>query len=148
MHGLWVRPGNRQLEYTSLDPWVDLARILEQGGFDALFLADPFGIHDIYSGSRDATVAYGVHMPQNDPLVLVSALAYVTRHLGFAVTSSIVQEHPFNFARRLTTLDHLTKGRIGWNIVSSWVETSWKNMGHEGFRRMPSVTPRPTNMSK
>lgn len=133
MHGLWVRPGNRQSEYTSLDAWVELAQILEKGCFDALFLADPFGIHEVYEGSRDAALRWGVHVPQNDPLMLVSALAHATRHLGFVVTSSIVQEHPFNFARRLTTLDHLTRGRIGWNIVSSWVETSWKNMGHVGF---------------
>jgi len=133
MHGLWVRPGNRQADYTDLDAWVELAQILEKGCFDALFLADPFGIHEVYEGSRDAALRWGVHVPQNDPLVLVSALAHATKHLGFVVTSSIVQEHPFNFARRLTTLDHLTKGRIGWNIVSSWVETSWKNMGHGGF---------------
>jgi long-chain alkane monooxygenase len=133
MHGLWVQPGNRQVDYTSIDAWVELARLLEKGRFDALFLADPFGIHEVYQGSRDAAIKWGVHVPQNDPLVLVSALAYATEHLGFAVTSSIVQEHPFNFARRLTTLDHLTRGRIGWNIVSSWVETSWKNLGHPGF---------------
>ncbi|MDB5712931.1 MAG: Alkane monooxygenase [Sphingomonadales bacterium] len=133
MHGLWVQKGNRQADYTTLDAWVELARILERGRFDALFLADPFGIHDVYGASRDAAIKWGVHVPQNDPLVLVSALAHATEHLGFAVTSSIVQEHPFNFARRMTTLDHLTKGRIGWNIVSSWVETSWKNLGHSGF---------------
>ncbi|MCB1476772.1 MAG: NtaA/DmoA family FMN-dependent monooxygenase [Rhodobiaceae bacterium] len=70
-----------------------------------------------------------MQFPGNDPSVLVSALALATKHLGFVVTSSILQAHPFEFARRMSTLDHLTKGRVGWNIVTSYLETAASNMG-------------------
>ncbi|EPQ0836168.1 LLM class flavin-dependent oxidoreductase, partial [Acinetobacter baumannii] len=65
----------------------------------------------------------------NDPLQIVPAMAAVTKHLGFGVTTSISFEHPYPFARRISTLDHLTKGRVGWNIVTSYLESGSKNLG-------------------
>ncbi|EPR7914698.1 LLM class flavin-dependent oxidoreductase, partial [Acinetobacter baumannii] len=67
--------------------------------------------------------------PVNDPLQIVPAMAAVTKHLGFGVTTSISFEHPYPFARRISTLDHLTKGRVGWNIVTSYLESGSKNLG-------------------
>lgn len=55
----------------------------------------------------------GIQIPVNDPSVLASALAAATEHLGIVFTSSIVQDHPFNFARRMSSLDHYTEGRLG-----------------------------------
>ena len=65
------------------------------------------------------------------PPHLVSALATVTEHLGFAFSANVIQEPPFSFARRVATLDHLTKGRVAWNIVTSFQRSAWRNVGHE-----------------
>jgi FMN-dependent oxidoreductase (nitrilotriacetate monooxygenase family) len=132
-HGQWVRPDTRQLEYARLDPWIELAQILEQGKFDALFLADVIGTYDSYGGNRDVAVEEGLQIPVNDPSLLIPAMAAATEHLGFAFTHSVLQEHPFNFARRVSTLDHLTEGRVAWNIVTSYLETAGRNLGYGGL---------------
>jgi FMN-dependent oxidoreductase (nitrilotriacetate monooxygenase family) len=132
-HGQWVRPDTRQLDYTDLDAWVELAQILERGKFDALFLADVVGTYASYGGSRDVAVEEGLQTPVNDPSLLIPAMALATENLGFAFTQSILQEHPFNFARRLSTLDHLTKGRVGWNIVTSYLPDAARNLGYGGL---------------
>ena len=132
-HGQWVRPDTRQLEYARLDPWIELAQILEAGRFDALFLADVIGTYDSYGGNRDAAVQEGLQIPLNDPSLLIPAMAAVTDHLGLAFTHSILQEHPFNFARRISTLDHLTEGRVAWNIVTSYLPTAARNLGYGGL---------------
>jgi long-chain alkane monooxygenase len=129
-HGQWVRPDTRQLEYATLDPWIELAQILERGKFDALFLADVVGTYDSYGGSRDAAVQEGLQIPVNDPSLLIPAMAAVTENLGFAFTHSVLQEHPFNFARRVSTLDHLTGGRVAWNIVTSYLNNAARNLGY------------------
>jgi FMN-dependent oxidoreductase (nitrilotriacetate monooxygenase family) len=129
-HGQWVRPDTRQLEYARLDPWVELAQILERGKFDALFLADVIGAYDSYGGSRDAAVEEGLQIPLGDPSLLIPAMAAVTENLGFAFTHSVLQEHPFNFARRISTLDHLTDGRVAWNIVTSYLQSAARNLGY------------------
>jgi FMN-dependent oxidoreductase (nitrilotriacetate monooxygenase family) len=132
-HGQWVRPDTRQLEYASLDPWVELAQLLERGRFDALFLADVIGTYDSYRGSRDPAVLEGLQIPVNDPSLLIPAMAHATTDLGFAFTHSVLQEHPFNFARRIATLDHLTNGRVAWNVVTSYLETAGRNLGFGGL---------------
>jgi len=132
-HGQWVRPDTRQLEYATLDPWVELAQLLERGKFDALFLADVVGTYDSFRGSRDTAVVEGLQIPVNDPSLLIPALAYATSDLGFAFTQSILQEQPFNFARRLSTLDHISGGRVGWNVVTSYLETAGRNLGFGGL---------------
>ena len=60
-------------------------------------------------------------------------MAYATEHLGFAFTSSVLQCHPFAFARTISTLDHLTKGRIAWNIVTSYLESAGRSFGQPGL---------------
>jgi FMN-dependent oxidoreductase (nitrilotriacetate monooxygenase family) len=132
-HGLWVHPDTRQTAYKDLDTWVELARTLERGGFDAVFLADVVGVYDSYRGGRETAVREGLQIPVNDPSLLIPAMAYATEHLGFAFTQSILQEPPYNFARRLSTLDHLTKGRIGWNIVTSYLNGAGRNLGFGGL---------------
>ncbi len=128
-HGLWGRDDTRQTEYLSLEPWLDLARILEAGCFDALFLADVVGVYDNYRGGADTSIREAMQIPVNDPSLLIPAMATVTEHLGFAFTSSILAEHPFAFARRVSTLDHLTRGRIAWNIVTSYLPSAAQNLG-------------------
>lgn len=132
-HGQWVREDSRSVDYTDLDAWVELAQVLERGKFDALFLADVVGTYSSYGGSRDAAVEEGLQTPVNDPSLLIPAMALATEDLGFAFTQSILQEQPFNFARRLSTLDHLTKGRVGWNIVTSYLADAGRNLGFGGL---------------
>ncbi|MEL1602361.1 LLM class flavin-dependent oxidoreductase, partial [Acinetobacter baumannii] len=97
--------------------------------FDGIFIADVLGIYDVYHQSAEHALTGAVQVPVNDPLQIVPAMAAVTKHLGFGVTTSISFEHPYPFARRISTLDHLTKGRVGWNIVTSYLESGSKNLG-------------------
>jgi len=127
--GLWTHPRDRADRYNTLDYWVELAGILERGKFDALFLADVLGVYDVYCGSPDAAIANAVQVPVNDPLLLIPAMAYVTRNLGFGVTCAVSYEHPYTLARRFSTLDHLTGGRIGWNIVTGYLNSAAKGIG-------------------
>ncbi|MFW6574512.1 LLM class flavin-dependent oxidoreductase [Acinetobacter baumannii] len=127
--GVWRHPQDRSVEYKDLEYWTDLAQILERGFFDGIFIADVLGIYDVYHQSAEHALTGAVQVPVNDPLQIVPAMAAVTKHLGFGVTTSISFEHPYPFARRISTLDHLTKGRVGWNIVTSYLESGSKNLG-------------------
>lgn len=127
--GLWRHPRSQAAEYRSLDYWVQTARTLEQGCFDGLFIADALGVLDVYGGSTEQTLRHGVQTPTDDPLLLISALAGATSRLGFAVTVSTTYEQPYSFARKMTTLDHLSNGRIGWNIVTSALDSAARNLG-------------------
>jgi FMN-dependent oxidoreductase (nitrilotriacetate monooxygenase family) len=129
--GLWAHPRDRALCYTRLDHWVALARLLERGKFDALFLADVLGVYDVYQGSPEAAIAQAAQVPVNDPLLLIPAMAHATRNLGFGVTCAVSYEHPYVLARRFSTLDHLTGGRIGWNIVTGYLNSAAKGIGLE-----------------
>lgn len=126
--GLWVHPEDQSHRYNDIDYWVELAQILEKGWFDGLFIADVIGIYDVYGGDKTVTVREATQVPVNDPVMLVSAMARATEHLGFGITCSTTFEHPYTFARRMSTLDHLTKGRIAWNIVTSYLESGTKNI--------------------
>ena len=132
-HGLWVRNDTRQGDYASLDPWIDLARLLERGCFDALFLADVVGVYDSYRGGVDTSIREAMQIPVNDPAMLIPAMAHATNHLGFAFTSSVLQTPPFTFARQLSTLDHLSQGRIAWNVVTSYLKNAGENLGFGGL---------------
>ncbi|MFD7133050.1 LLM class flavin-dependent oxidoreductase [Streptomyces sp. NPDC059894] len=127
--GLWRHPDSQAHRYRDLDHWTETARILERGRFDALFVADALGPLEVYQGRVDAALRDGINTPTDDPLLLVSALAAATRHLGFAVTVSATYELPYAFARKMTTLDHLSGGRIGWNVVTSALDSAARNLG-------------------
>ncbi|MFS2054307.1 amino acid adenylation domain-containing protein, partial [Variovorax sp. CT11-76] len=128
-HGLWRHPRDRATDYKRLPYWLDLARTLERGLFDGLFLADVTGVYDVWGGNPEAALRHGIQVPINDPAVLVSAMASVTRHLGFGITATIAAEAPHAFARRMSTLDHLSEGRIGWNIVTGFLDSSARAQG-------------------
>jgi FMN-dependent oxidoreductase (nitrilotriacetate monooxygenase family) len=129
--GLWQHPRDRSKDYTRLDYWVELAQTLERGKFDGLFLADVLGVYDVFGGTPDAALRHAIQVPVNDPLLLVPAMAQATQHLGFGVTVTLSYEPPFPFARRMTTLDHLTQGRIGWNVVTGYLDSAARGMGRD-----------------
>jgi FMN-dependent oxidoreductase (nitrilotriacetate monooxygenase family) len=128
-HGLWTHPRDRSTEYNTIEYWTQQARTLERGLFDGLFLADIVGVYDVYQGNVDVTLRESIQLPVNDPLLLVPAMAAVTRHLGFGVTVNLSYEPPYLLARRFSTLDHLTRGRIGWNIVTGYLDSAARGMG-------------------
>jgi FMN-dependent oxidoreductase (nitrilotriacetate monooxygenase family) len=127
--GLWTHPRDTSYRYTSTAHWVELAKLLEEGCFDALFLADVMGAYDVYEGSHASALRNAVQVPLGDPLALVPLLAHATRHLGFGVTAALTYEHPYTFARRMSTLDHLSGGRVGWNIVTGYLDSAARNLG-------------------
>jgi long-chain alkane monooxygenase len=133
--GLWAHPRDRSWQYKDLEYWTDLAKTLERGVFDGIFIADVIGYYDIYKGSNHHAIHQAAQIPVNDPLQLAAPIALATEHLGIGITASTSFEHPYTFARRLSTADHHTKGRVGWNIVTSYLESGAKNIGQGGLRR-------------
>ncbi|NTG04882.1 LLM class flavin-dependent oxidoreductase [Agrobacterium rhizogenes] len=127
--GTWRHPQNQSHRYRELSYWVETARTLEEGLFDGLFIADVLGVLDTHGGSIAETLKQGVQTPSIDPVLAISAMAAATQHLGFAVTLSTTYEQPYALARKLTTLDHLSDGRIGWNIVTSALDSAARNLG-------------------
>jgi long-chain alkane monooxygenase len=128
-HGMWAHPRDQSPRYTDIEYWQQLARIAERGLFDAIFLADIIGVYDVYGASADTSVRNAVQIPINDPLLVIPVMAAVTKNIGFGVTSNATYESPYLFARRLSTLDHLTKGRVGWNVVTGYLDSAARAMG-------------------
>ncbi len=127
--GLWTHPRDQSTRYLDIHYWTALAQTLEAGLFDGLFLADVVGVYDVYGGNADAALRGAVQVPVNDPMLLIPAMAAATTHLGFGVTANLIYEAPYLFARRMSTLDHLTKGRIGWNIVTGYLDSAARAAG-------------------
>jgi alkanesulfonate monooxygenase SsuD/methylene tetrahydromethanopterin reductase-like flavin-dependent oxidoreductase (luciferase family) len=109
----------------------DIGRIwlAERGRFDGIFLADIVGVYDVYRGGPAPSIVDAVHIPVNDPMMVVPVMAAVAEHIGFGVTANLTYEPPYLFARRMSTLDHLTGGRVGWNIVTSYLDSAARGMG-------------------
>ncbi|MFT4235018.1 MAG: LLM class flavin-dependent oxidoreductase [Microbacterium sp.] len=127
--GLWRHPANRADEYNTLEYWIELAKLLERGGFDALFIADVLGVYDIYRDSVAPALVDAAQVPVGDPLMQVSAMAAATTHLGFGITVASTYSQPYELARTFSTLDHFTRGRIGWNVVTSYLNSAARNLG-------------------
>ena len=117
--GAWRDERDEQVSgLTSFEYWKNIARECERGCFDGIFFADTVAVHDQYGGTPDTCIEYGVSWPSQDPFPLVAVMADATKHLGFGVTLSTSATPPYLAVRRLSTLDNLTGGRIGWNIVT------------------------------
>lgn len=133
--GLWAHPRDRSWQYKDLEYWTELGVTLERGIFDGIFIADVIGYYDVYKGSNYHAIHQAAQIPVNDPLQLVAPIAMATKHLGIGITASTSFEHPYTFARRISTADHYSKGRFGWNIVTSYLESGAKNVGQLGLRQ-------------
>lgn len=130
--GMWTHPQDQSHRVNDLQYWTDYARKLEAGLFDGIFFADIVGVYDVYGGSPDAALRGAVQIPANDPAIVIPAMAAVTKNLGFGVTCNLTYEQPFLFARRMSTLDHMTGGRIGWNIVTGYLDSAARAIGLQG----------------
>ncbi|CUM45816.1 uncharacterized protein AC631_04189 [Debaryomyces fabryi] len=128
--GLWKHPKDRSKTYNSIEYWTNLAKLLERGKFNGLFIADVLGGYDVYNGPSNikAAATSGAQWPINEPSAVVSAMAAVTKNLAFGITFSTISEAPYHLTRRLATLDHLTNGRVGWNVVSSYLDSAARNL--------------------
>jgi len=120
--GLWRHPDDESSDFNNIQHWVKLAKLLESAKFHGMFIADVLGGYDVYEGPRNlsAAIKSGAQWPVNEPLALVPAMAAATESLGFGVTVATTYEQPYHLARRLSTIDHLTDGRVGWNIVTGY----------------------------
>lgn len=130
--GLWTHPRDQSVRMNDLQYWTEYAKRLETGLFDGIFFADVVGVYDVYGGNADAALRGAVQVPANDPTLVIPAMAAVTQHLSFGVTCNLTYEQPFLFARKMSTLDHLTGGRIGWNIVTGYLDSAARAIGMQG----------------
>jgi len=117
----WMKPGL----------YLDLATSLERGGFDLLFIEDTAMVEDTYGGSMEVTLKYGEMAPKNDPMPYIPLIAQATKHIGIVGTVSTIQYPPFLAARQAVTLDHLTEGRSGINVVTSVSHRVAQNFGFD-----------------
>ncbi len=127
--GLWKHEKDHGTKHNRLDFWINLAQTLEKGKFDSVFIADVLGTYNTYNNSFDTSAKYAVQLPSHEPTVLVSAMAAATKHIGFVPTISTTYSQPYSLTRQLSTLDHLTQGRIGWNVVTSYLKSEAVNLG-------------------
>ncbi len=130
--GMWRHPQDK-VGWSFTDPayWKHLARTMERGRFDGIFIADELAPYTTYEDSSDATVKWAVQSPTHEPSTIVPIITDATEHLGVGVTLSTAFEHPYSMSRRLSSLDHLSDGRIAWNIVSSYSKSEWEAYGQE-----------------
>jgi FMN-dependent oxidoreductase (nitrilotriacetate monooxygenase family) len=128
--GMWRNPKDKiNWDWTRPPYWQHMARTMERGLFDAIFIADELAPYNNYEGSSDACVKHAVQCPTHEPSTLVPILTTATEHLGVGVTLSTAFEHPYSMVRRLSSLDHLSGGRVAWNIVSSYSKSEWDAYG-------------------
>ncbi|HZY55998.1 MAG TPA: LLM class flavin-dependent oxidoreductase [Reyranella sp.] len=128
---MWRHPRTAAAGYDWTRPelYQHIARVCERGMFDMVFFADLNYISDTYRGSLDPALRYAAQAPEHDPIPLLSYMAAVTKHIGVASTFSVSQHHPFYAARLWATIDHLTSGRAGWNVVTSINHNQDANFG-------------------
>ncbi|WP_235941438.1 LLM class flavin-dependent oxidoreductase [Paenibacillus puerhi] len=124
--GGWRHPDAETGSPLDLDFYAAIARQAELAKLDMLFIADKLAIDDNYGGSFDLTVT---HRPalSAEPLTLISALGAVTKHIGLAATASTTYHEPYHIARMFATMDHLSKGRVAWNVVTSTSDAEARN---------------------
>ncbi|KAM3550431.1 hypothetical protein ARSEF4850_008345 [Beauveria asiatica] len=127
--GLWRHPDDESCKFDETAHWVELAKLLESAKFHGIFIADVLGGYHVYQKSLEPAIVSGAQWPVTEPLAVVPAMAAATRSIGFGVTISTTYEQPYHLARRISTIDHLTKGRLGWNIVTSYLDSAAKNLG-------------------
>ncbi|HRD75630.1 MAG TPA: NtaA/DmoA family FMN-dependent monooxygenase [Hyphomicrobiaceae bacterium] len=128
---MWRHPRTAAAGYDWRRPelYQHIAKVCERGLFDMVFFADLNYISDTFRGSLEPALRYAVQAPEHDPIPLLSWMAAVTSRIGVAATFSTSQHHPFYAARMWATIDHLTAGRAGWNVVTSINHNQDANFG-------------------
>ncbi|MGE8654595.1 MAG: LLM class flavin-dependent oxidoreductase [Acinetobacter gandensis] len=126
----WRLPSSRPEEMLNIDYAIELAQTAERGLFDAYFLADGLSTSWSHGASKyEKSLSYNDKMAGFEPLTLFSALSAVTKHIGFIATASTTYEEPYLLARKYASLDHISKGRAAWNVVTTCSEVTARNFG-------------------
>lgn len=110
---------------------LNLARLAEEGKISFIFFADSYSLFDIYQSSTAPILRAGAHCAALDPMIIIPAMASVTKSVGFGVTGSTSYLTPFILARTFSALDHLTEGRVAWNVVTSWSKSAALALGQD-----------------
>ena len=113
---------------TNLKHYVEIAQTAERSKFDLIFLADNAATRDAHIDALCRSVQFIAHF---EPLTLLSALAMVTDKIGLVATASTSWNEPYHLARKFASLDHISGGRAGWNVVTSGTNNEAKNFGHD-----------------
>ncbi|WP_149537826.1 LLM class flavin-dependent oxidoreductase [Siccirubricoccus phaeus] len=119
-------PANGAMEF---DHFLKVARIAEEAKLDMVFLADGIGIRQ--NDEPPGSLCRSNQNAELEPLTLLSALAACTRHIGLVATASTTYNEPYHLARKFASLDHISRGRAGWNLVTSWSDAEAFNFGRE-----------------
>jgi FMN-dependent oxidoreductase (nitrilotriacetate monooxygenase family) len=128
-HALWRHPESA-VDFLTPELYQDVARILERGKFDLAFFADRLAMADTFGHSLVTGVTYGDQDAMRlDPVPVLAMMAAVTERLGLGATRSTTYYHPYHIARTFATLDHLTRGRVAWNVVTSVNNSEARNFG-------------------
>ena len=132
-HAMWRHPETTKAGYDWQRPalYEHIARTCERGKFDMLFFADLNYISNSFRGTIEPALRYGSQVPSHDPMPLLTWLGAVTKRIGLASTFSTSHVHPFHVARMWATIDHMTSGRAGWNVVTSINHNQAANYGAE-----------------
>src|SRR5215467_7516486 len=130
---LWRMPGSwvGYPYYGTSEFYEDIARIAERGVMDMLFFGDTGGTSEDYGSNHHAVVRYGAKWPRHDMTPMIPLMAKAAQGVGFALTMSTTYHHPFHCARVFNALDHVTRGRIAWNAVTSAYKNEAANYGFD-----------------
>ncbi|CAK7224844.1 hypothetical protein SCUCBS95973_005657 [Sporothrix curviconia] len=128
--GQWRSPTDFSRSKDRLKYYLDLAKTAEEGKLSAVFFADWYNGFEIYQKSLDPMLEAGHQVAHMDPIPILTAMAAVTKSVAFAATASTSYVNPYILARQFSTLDHLTEGRVGWNIVTSWSKAVANALGN------------------
>ena len=130
---MWRHPRTAAAGYDWTQPelYQHIARVCERGKLDMVFFADLNYISDTFTGSLAPAIRNATQAPEHDPLPLLSFMAAATTHIGLGATYSVSHQHPFHAARLWATLDHLTRGRAAWNVVTTLNHNQSANYGEE-----------------
>ena len=109
--------------------FLNTARLAEKARFDMVFLADGIGIR--VRDEPEGSLCRSAHTVELEPLTLYAAIATHTEHIGFVATASTSYNEPFHIARKFASLDHISSGRAGWNVVTSWSDEEARNFGRD-----------------
>ncbi|CDR45453.1 CYFA0S18e01904g1_1 [Cyberlindnera fabianii] len=133
--GQWKNPRDQSRNYYKAEYWVKLAQLAERGKIHAIFIGDSLAIYGGYKSAGlggpynyEEAAKTGNNFPKNDPTAYLSAVAISTKNVSLGITCSTLTEHPYHFARRMATMDHISGGRIGWNVVTSRVPSAGRQL--------------------
>lgn len=115
----WMQPGF----------FVDMAKNMERAKFDFIFFADSTDVGYEYMGTPEIYLKHAQNAPRLDPTALAPILSYETTHLGVVPTITTTEWHPFHMARFLSSADHMSRGRMGWNLVTGGHRLASDNFG-------------------